>query len=193
MIELNPEQRAAVEETSKPVLVLAGPGTGKTAMMVQKYKHLVLDKDLDPDRILITTFTRKATEELEERISTELNDAGYYSKIEVQNFHSFCLKLLQEYLQESGFKQDPPILDGLQLRRFFLDNADAFEWQHVPYIRWVHTPMENLQRFMGGCLSAGLTPTEAMEAAEQAVANADPKKVKKTQEFLDYAANYQRA
>jgi DNA helicase-2/ATP-dependent DNA helicase PcrA len=192
-MNLNAEQQAAVLETARPVLVLAGPGTGKTAMMVQKYKHLVLDKGLDPDRILITTFTRKATEELEERISVELNEAGYYSKIEVQNFHSFCLKLLQEYRQESGFKQDPPILDGLQLRRFFLDNADAFTWNHVPYIRWVHTPMENLQRFMGGCLSAGLTPAQATEAAERAVANADSKKVKKTQEFLDYATNYGNA
>lgn len=192
-MNLNPEQQAAVEETTKPVLVLAGPGTGKTAMMVQKYKHLVLNKDLDPDRILITTFTRKATEELEERISVELNEAGYYSKIEVQNFHSFCLKLLQEYRQESGFKQDPPILDGLQLRRFLLDNADAFTWNHVPYIRWVHTPMENLQRFMGGCLSAGLTPEQALAAAQEAVANADTKKVKKTEEFLDYAANYENA
>lgn len=192
-MNLNPEQRAAVQEAEKPVMVLAGPGTGKTAMMVQKYNHLVLDKGLEPDRILITTFTRKATEELEERISTELNEAGYYSKVEVQNFHSFCLHLLQEYPHESGFQRDPPILDGLQLRRFFMDNKDRFEWDHVPFIRWIHTPLERLQSFMGGCLSAGLTPHEAMQRAESAVEAATDKTLRKRQEFLDYAANYGRA
>ncbi len=191
-MNLNPEQVDAITTTDQPVMVLAGPGTGKTAMMVQKFRHLVVKEGLDPDRILITTFTRKATEELEERIAQALEADGHYSKITVQNFHSFCLNLLRSYPTETGLPQDPPILDGVQLRRFMLDHRDRLSWDTVPFVRWVHTPLERLQAFMGGCLSGAVAPDEAIARAERLVANADAKERRKAEELLDYAHNYGR-
>src|ERR1051326_7336854 len=149
---LNPAQQNAVHETSRPVLVLAGPGTGKTKMLVAKYAHLVLDKGLDPDRILITTFTTKAAAELEERIGAALEASKHYSKVEVQNFHSLCLRILQEFGSEIGLSREPPVLDGIALNRFLYENRDRLTWKHVPFIRWVYTPLENLTRFTGRCL-----------------------------------------
>lgn len=191
-MKLNAEQVQAVTTTDVPVMVLAGPGTGKTAMMVQKYRHLVTKEGLDPDRILITTFTRKATEELEERIAEALEADGHYSKVTVQNFHSFCLNLLRSYPTETGLPQDPPILDGVQLRRFMLEHRDRLSWATVPFVRWVHTPLERLQAFMGGCLSGAVSPEEAVKRATKLVDSADAKGRRKAAELLDYAGNYGR-
>lgn len=188
--DLNEAQRSAVQETSRPVLVLAGPGTGKTKMLVAKFAHLVIEKGIHPDRILITTFTTKATEELQGRIGAALQEAKHYSKVEVQNFHSLCLRILQEFGSEIGLTRDPPVLDGVALRRFLHDNRMQFKWEHVPFVRYVDGPLENLQRFTSRALSEGLTPEQALERARAAVAHADAADKGKLLPFLDYAANY---
>jgi DNA helicase II / ATP-dependent DNA helicase PcrA len=190
---LNAAQQAAVATTERPVLVLAGPGTGKTKMLVAKYAHLVLDKGLKPERILITTFTTKATAELEERIGHALAAGKMYSKVEVQNFHSFCLRLLQEFGSEIGLRRDPPVLDGVALTRFLFDNKDRFTWEHVPYIRYPQGPLENLVRFTSRCLSEGFTPEEAMRRTERYVARVDADDRAKALEYTDYARNYAAA
>ncbi|MEK6975630.1 MAG: ATP-dependent DNA helicase [Candidatus Thermoplasmatota archaeon] len=189
---LNPAQRDAVLETSQPVLVLAGPGTGKTTMLVAKYVHLVLKQNIKPDRILITTFTTKATGELQERISSALAEAHHYSKIEVQNFHAYCLRLLQEFGSEIGLSREPPVLDGIALVRFLHENRDRFDWKHVPYIRWPQGPLEKLAIFTGRCLGEGFEPKEAMRRAQAYVDQADPDEKDKAREYIDYASNYER-
>lgn len=191
--QLNPEQREAVVTTDKPVLVLAGPGTGKTSMLVAKYTHLVVEKGLKPERILITTFTTKATAELEERITDALTSAKHYSKIEVQNFHAFCLRLLQEFGSEIGLSREPPVLDGVALTRFLHENRDRFDWNHVPYIRWPQGPLEKLATFVGRSLSEGFSPAEAQRRAELHASRAGPDEKARALEYLDYAANYGRA
>lgn len=187
---LNSEQLSAVWATKQNVLVLAGPGTGKTHMLVSKYVHLVVDKGLSPDRILITTFTTKATAELEERIGAELAKHKHYSKVEVSNFHSFCLRLLQEFGQGLDLPKDPTVLDGVALNRFLFENRDRFDWEFVPYIRYVHFPLERLTTFVGRCLSEGITPEEALTRATRMMEEAPDDEKAKVSEYLDYAKNY---
>jgi superfamily I DNA/RNA helicase len=97
---LNAAQREAVLTVDRPVLVLAGPGTGKTKMLTAKFAHLVLERKIPAERILITTFTRKATQELEDRITRVLQAGGHYSKVKVQNFHSLALDILSKHAPE---------------------------------------------------------------------------------------------
>lgn len=188
--DLNAAQKQAVDKIDQPVLVLAGPGTGKTKMLVAKYVHLVLDKKIRPDRILITTFTTKATAELEERIGLALAAAQRYSKVEVQNFHAYCLRLLQEFGSEIGLSREPPVLDGIALVRFLHENRDRFDWNHVAYIRWPQGALEKLAMFTGRCLGEGFDPAEAMRRAVAYVDGVDKDEQLKAQEYLDYANNY---
>lgn len=190
--QLNDEQARAVQETGRPLLVLAGPGTGKTHMMVEKFRHLVVEGNLDPERILVTTFTRKATEELESRLTAALLDAGHYSSVEVQNFHGLCLSILEEFGGEAGRYREPVVLEGVALHRFLFEHRGVLEWETVPFVRWPDYPLDQLLRVMGRCISEGIPPEEAVRRAERLVEAADSKQERRMRELLDYARNYGR-
>lgn len=110
---LNPEQRAAVETTDGPLLVLAGAGTGKTRVIVARFHHLVA-QGVRPERILALTFSRAAAASMRRQVVGGLTGAG---RLWVSTFHSFCLRLLQEEQGESPrLLQEPEaiaILAGL--------------------------------------------------------------------------------
>lgn len=67
-----PQQEAIIKHTSGPMLVIAGPGAGKTFTLVQRIAHLVIEENVPPEQILVATFTEKAAQELEDRIAREL-------------------------------------------------------------------------------------------------------------------------
>lgn len=70
VLNLNDKQCEAVEHQGGPLLVLAGPGTGKTGVLVGRIAHLVADQDISPGRILALTFSRRAAEEMQSRVKT---------------------------------------------------------------------------------------------------------------------------
>jgi uncharacterized protein (TIGR00375 family) len=90
---LDPEQRAAAEIVDGPLLIVAGPGTGKTRTLTHRLAHLVLDRGVDPGQCLAVTFSRRAAAEMEERLAALLPGAG---KIPVATFHSLGLSILRE-------------------------------------------------------------------------------------------------
>src|SRR5579864_6099285 len=67
-MNLTPEQRRAVERTGQNVCVVAGPGAGKTRVLIERFAWLVERRDVDPSRILAITFTEKAATEIKERL-----------------------------------------------------------------------------------------------------------------------------
>ena len=93
---LNEEQRAAVLCTDAPLVIVAGPGTGKTRTLTVRIAHLILEKAVAPENILAITFTNKAAGEMRERLSRLLGDevAG---RVTIRTFHAFGAMLLREY------------------------------------------------------------------------------------------------
>ncbi|WP_275936223.1 UvrD-helicase domain-containing protein, partial [Sorangium cellulosum] len=73
---LDPEQRAAAELTEGALLLLAGPGTGKTRTLTHRIAHLVVDLGVPPEQCLAITFTRRAADEMRERLVALLGEAG---------------------------------------------------------------------------------------------------------------------
>ncbi|QNL49160.1 UvrD-helicase domain-containing protein [Olivibacter sp. SDN3] len=105
---LNPSQRAAVEQTEGPVMIVAGAGSGKTRVITYRVAHLIR-KGIDPFHILVLTFTNKAAKEMRERI---MNVVGNEAKnIWMGTFHSVFAKILRVEAQHIGYPSNFTIYD----------------------------------------------------------------------------------
>jgi len=91
---LNPEQREAVRHRGGHLLIVAGPGTGKTMTLSHRIAHLVRSREVGPGQILAVTFTNKAAREMGERISHLLPEQSE-GEVWVSTFHGFCLEVLR--------------------------------------------------------------------------------------------------
>ncbi|MBZ5515245.1 MAG: ATP-dependent helicase [Acidobacteriia bacterium] len=94
MVELNPEQRQAVEHGEGPLLVIAGPGSGKTRVITDRIVHLIRSvAGLRPDNVLAVTFTDKAAGEMKRRVREALPEIETTPRI--STFHAFCYEILR--------------------------------------------------------------------------------------------------
>ncbi len=94
---LNPEQIRAVEHGEGPALVLAGPGTGKTAVLTARIAHLIQARGAEPEGIAAVTFTNRAAREMRERLALLLPDPRVRERIRVGTFHAYGLALLKRH------------------------------------------------------------------------------------------------
>ena len=85
-------QSRAINWGSGPVIILAGPGSGKTAVLTERIRRILKESENDTFRILALTFTNKAAQEMSERILTDMD--GLYHRLYVGTFHSFCSGLI---------------------------------------------------------------------------------------------------
>lgn len=92
---LNKEQRQAVDTTEGPLLVLAGPGTGKTQLLSMRVANILKKNDVSPGNILCLTFTDNAARNMRERLSTIIGQPAYH--VAIHTFHSFGTDIINQY------------------------------------------------------------------------------------------------
>ncbi len=109
--QLNDAQRAAVQRPQEPVLVLAGPGTGKTRVLVARVIHLLQSGLYRADQILALTFTNKAAGEMKQRIASVAG--GESSKLFVGTFHSFALEVARKHHKKLGLAKHFSVCDAV--------------------------------------------------------------------------------
>jgi DNA helicase-2/ATP-dependent DNA helicase PcrA len=156
---LNPEQRAAVETTEGPLLILAGAGSGKTRVITSRIAWLIREKGVAPDSILAVTFTNKAAKEMGERVD-RLLDHSSLAKPLISTFHSLCVRLLRrdiEALKVNGEgltrsfaiydENDQQAIVKQVMRRMGLDTKQLTPRTVLGRISWAKNHMVDPQEF----------------------------------------------
>jgi DNA helicase II / ATP-dependent DNA helicase PcrA len=122
---LNPEQYQAVTTTKGFVLVLAGAGSGKTRVLTLRIAYLILTQGVSPEAIVAMTFTNKAAGEMKERL-IKLIGHKLASKVFIGTFHSFCLKLLRNYIHHLGYTENFTLYSESDVKRIFKQLAATY-------------------------------------------------------------------
>jgi DNA helicase-2/ATP-dependent DNA helicase PcrA len=125
--KLNSRQLDAVSYTTGPLLILAGPGSGKTFTITEKVVQLI-ENSLNPERILALTFSEKAAGEMEERIE---NIIGTGSGINVSTFHSFCNNLIKEFSFDLGTSSNAKIISKEHANVWGIEHVDSFGFETI--------------------------------------------------------------
>ncbi|MFC1875578.1 ATP-dependent helicase [Chloroflexota bacterium] len=131
--ELNPAQKEAVETISGPVLILAGPGSGKTRVITQRIAYLIRVCGVSPHRIMAVTFTNKAAREMEERLNRLV--AGLIKELTLGTFHAICARILRQDGKAIGVDRGFVIYDRedqLSLVKRSIQGAGFDPKQYVP-------------------------------------------------------------
>ncbi len=163
MAGLNPEQRAAVEATEGPVLVLAGAGTGKTRVLTTRLAHILATRRAWPGQMLCVTFTNKAAREMKERIGALIG--GVVEGMQwLGTFHSIGAKMLRRHAELAGLKSNFTILDSDDQLRLMKQLIEA---EGVDEKRW---PARTLASMIDGWKNRGLRPDDLSDSEGQAYA-----------------------
>ena len=127
----NETQIEAIKTTDGPLLIIAGPGTGKTFTLVQCAIYLIQEKGVTPESIMIATFTDKAAKELITRISNALLERNIKANINemyVGTFHSICMRFLKEHLEYTTLKKNYRMLDAFDQNYLVEENMYHFNF-----------------------------------------------------------------
>ncbi|WP_323158361.1 ATP-dependent helicase [Pseudomonas viridiflava] len=169
----NPQQLEAILATEGPVLIIAGPGSGKTFTLVERIVYLITQKGIAPESLLVVTFTDKAARELTTRISNrlaELNIQFNLNEMYLGTFHSICLRLLEDYREFTRLKRSFTLFDQFDQQYFLYQHIKDFRelpdaqlvMGHDQTGRWAQS--ENLLKWLNK------VSEEALDAATLAVA-----------------------
>lgn len=129
---LNPAQKKAVEQVEGPVLVVAGPGTGKTQLLAARVGYILKTTQVNPESILCLTFTDAATVNMRARIAEFIGPVAY--RVPIFTFHAFCNMVIQENLDHFGIR-DLDLLSDIEEIEILHELIDAFGNNH-PLKRW---------------------------------------------------------
>lgn len=126
----NADQREAIQTTDGPLLIIAGPGTGKTYTLVQRAIYMMSEKGIRPENLFLATFTEKAAKELMTRLTDEMAKRGITANINemyVGTFHSLCLRILKENLEYTRLKKSFRTLDQFDQQYFIYSRLRNFK------------------------------------------------------------------
>ena len=164
--KLNEQQRLAVDTTEGPVMVIAGPGTGKTQILAARIGKILLETDAAPANILCLTYTDAGAIAMRRRLLSFIGPDAY--KVHIHTFHSFCNDIIQENLSLFEKTVLDPIseLERIQLFKTLIDG-----WpKHHPLKRYrgdVYYEVGNLQNLFSAMKREGWTPAFINEKIDQ--------------------------
>lgn len=149
--QLNSAQKKAVDSIQGPVLVIAGPGTGKTQIIATRIANILLKTDTDPSAILALTFTDSAAANMRDRLIQLIGQPAY--RIHISTFHSFCDQVIKEYPDYFTIAPQAQILTDLERFQIIHSILDQTDFQILKptnspyyYTRSIVSALKDLKR-----------------------------------------------
>jgi len=138
-MQLTSEQKEAIQHFKGPAIVIAGPGSGKTRVIIERVKYLINKKEINPEKILVTTFTEKAASELKIRLSLSLSKKA--ELIHISTIHSLCKTLLEDYFTFHSLGSQFDVLDEEGQKLFI--NVNKFRLKIFNRTGWLNIIKKN--------------------------------------------------
>lgn len=160
---LNPEQLKAVKENDKPLLIIAGAGSGKTRVITTKVASLI-QSGVKPENILALTFTQKAAEEMLSRVCAAVGDIY---DLQISTFHAFCNTFLRDNLLETRLNADFKVISDTAQLVFFAKNVNTFGLEHIEFGGNPYTLAEEAKKFVARCKDESLAPSDIQRYVEE--------------------------
>ncbi len=167
---LNEKQRIAVDTIDGPVMVIAGPGTGKTQILASRIGKILLDTDAQPENILCLTYTEAGVVAMRRRLLNFIGPNAY--KVNICTFHAFCNDVIQDNLSLFEKTALDPVSD-LEKIQFFKELIDSFPKNHLlkRYRGDVYFEINNLQSLFSNMKKEGWTPSFINQKIDDYLAN----------------------
>ena len=163
--KLNDKQKEAVDTTDGPVLILAGPGTGKTELLSVRASNIINQKKALPENILILTYTNTAAKAMKERLVKMLGPKGY--EIEACTFHSFANSVILESEEAANYIQEKIEITDIEKIRaleYILDHTDGID--AIRPFRAPYTYRSEIEKRISELKKEGMTPEEFQRYAD---------------------------
>lgn len=168
--QLNPQQRDAVDTLDGPVMVIAGPGTGKTQILAARIGKILLETDAQPENILCLTYTDAGVVAMRKRLQQFLGAEAY--KVNIYTFHAFCNDVIQDNLSLFEKTSLDPVSD-LERVEYFKKLVDGFGRSH-PLKRYrgdVYNDVGSLQQLFSSMKREGWAPGYLNERIDAYIAD----------------------
>lgn len=127
--KLNKAQKEAVDSIDGPVMVVAGPGTGKTQILALRIGNILLKTDTKADGVLCLTFTNSAVKAMRERLRKYIGAEA--SKVTVSTFHSFGMEMLDKYYGVLGLDEKPKLMDERDAIALYDEVLQKNNWEYI--------------------------------------------------------------
>ena len=173
---LNAEQRQAVETIEGPVLVVAGPGTGKTQILALRVGNILLNTDTQPENILCLTYTEAGTIAMRRRLLQFIGPDAY--RVPIHTFHGFCNSVIQQNAAYFSSYRELRQADDLEVRMLLKDVLDNLSKEH-PLYRFkgdVYYDVRNLASLFEDMKKEDWSPKEIRKWVEQELEDAKTSK-----------------
>ncbi len=155
--ELNEQQQQAAAHTDGAMLVVAGPGTGKTNVITHRIAHLIRNHQIAPQQIFAVTFTNKAAQEMLDRIK-ELLGTTQGLEVRIHTFHAFCVRLLRQHAEAIGLGVNFAIFSQETQEEILVECLRELGQNRLTYPPWM------LRDIMGACKIKLEDPTADRDA-----------------------------
>lgn len=186
---LNQEQRKAVDTIDGPVLVLAGPGTGKTQVLTMRIANILNKTDTPPDAVLALTFTESGVRAMRERLLSIIGPTAYY--VSIHTFHSFSSEIIKANPDEFIISSQLESLSDLERVSIFKEIFDELDLKSIKpfnapyfYLQTAISKIKDLKR-------EAINPDEYMKFIKESEDGMDPKDFEKNLELHQIYVLYQ--
>lgn len=164
---LNSQQKETVNKIDGPLMVVAGPGSGKTELLSIRAANILKKKDIPPSSILCLTFTDAAAVSMRERLVDLIGEEGY--KIPTFTFHSFCKEIIEDHPEYFYKGADYTLADEITKTKILENILDSLEYDNpLTSVRpnFGYTYLRDLKEAISCLKEGGLTPEEFEEAVQ---------------------------